>query len=222
MKKRLFACLAVGIIVSALTACCYAPEVQFNNQKTNEEISSKYNLDPYGNVMNYFSTLDILLEENANYEIYTDEAHSAFLYTVRDNQGNIIDHGYHSYRGSFGFEEHSDLLVMKYGNGGNSWSERYYDVTNGNISRLFECPVAHSDSMVAYFTFDAQNNNIILVIQNIFDASRYYCEISRNFSDHVIKECVEAEFIENDTQLKISYWVTPDNEYITEIISLET
>ena len=220
MKKYIIVFAAISIMLFALNACVSESEDHTINQEMREKMSLTSNLDQDGDVLNYFSTLDILLEKDNNYEIYTDEAHSAFFYIVRDNQENIIDLGYHSNRGSFGLEAQSKLLVMEYGNGGNSWFERYYDVSNGNVSRYFERPVIHTDSMVAYFRFDEASNNIILVVQDVFDASRYYREIYRDFSAYVLKDQAEAVFGEDNTKIKISYWTNPDNEYVTEIIDL--
>ncbi len=64
-------------------------------------------------------------------------------------------------------------------------------------------------------------NSIILVIQNIFDEKVYYQEIKRDFSSKVLDLYSETEFINNNTQLKISYPINSSDEIITEVIDLK-
>ena len=64
-------------------------------------------------------------------------------------------------------------------------------------------------------------NSIILVIQNIFDEKVYYQEIKRAFSSKVLDLYSETEFINNNTQLKISYLINSSDEIITEVIDLK-
>ena len=64
-------------------------------------------------------------------------------------------------------------------------------------------------------------NSIILVIQNIFDEKVYYQEIKRDFSSKVLDLYSETEFINNNTQLKISYLINSSDEIITEVIDLK-
>lgn len=164
--------------------------------------------------------LDVILKQDKNFKIYTNEEHTTFSYYIRDDSGYLMDSGYHDYRGSFDIYQKGDFLTLDYGFGGNSWHERYYDVSNGRVSRFFERPVESSNELVAYFTFRDSDNAIVLVIQNVFDRNTYYKEIERDFSDFVFKIAAEGEFLENDTKLKLTYWRKPDDQEVTEIIDL--
>ena len=75
----------------------------------------------------------------------------------------------------------------------------------------------------SYTTKNHKNdeNSIILVIQNIFDEKVYYQEIKRAFSSKVLDLYSETEFINNNTQLKISYPINSSDEIITEVIDLK-
>lgn len=164
--------------------------------------------------------IDVIYKQGENYKILSNEEVTIFYYSIKDDNGNIIDAGYHNYRGSFDIYEKGEFLTLDYGYGSNIWYERYYDLSNGRISRFFERPIQISNELVAYFMVRDFDDAIVLVIQNVFDQSNYYKEITRDFSDFVLKDHVEAEFLEDDTKLKISYWIKPDDQKVTEIIDL--
>lgn len=185
-----------------------------NANVSNLKASSKSDNIDYG-----FNDIDTLYKKDKNYEILSNTNLTVFEYTIRDNNGCVIDYGYHNYRGSFDITQENDFLTLNYGLGGNSWYERYYDVLNGRISRFFERPAGNSKNLVAYFTFK-EDNTIVLVIQDIFDSNLFYKEIKRDFSDFVIKNETKAEFIDSDTKLKITYLINSDNEEVTETIDL--
>jgi len=164
--------------------------------------------------------INVTYKQGDNYIIYTNEEPATiFEYIIKDDDGHIMDSGYHNYRGSFDIFEKDNLLVMNYGMGGNSWYERYYDTTSGRISRFFERPVASSDELVAYFITD-KDNEITLIVQNIFNPNEYHKEIRKNFSDYAIKNQATAEFTEDNAKLKLTYWTKPDNQKVTETIDL--
>jgi len=183
-------------------------------------LTQEYTSDDDGNPYKYLSSIDELFEQGKNYEIYTDKSQINYHYYVMDNDGNTIDEGYHGWRGSFGFTEKDGILELDYGLGGPLWERRYYDVSNGRVSRFFSKPLQTSGELVAYFK-RGENLNKILVIQNMFDPSKYYKEINRDFSILVMTGQGTAEFLNDNKQLKITYWINPDDKEITEIIDLD-
>ncbi|MBQ2676727.1 MAG: hypothetical protein IJF54_04945 [Clostridia bacterium] len=225
MKKIISAFLFILLLLN-LSSCqigtnnsSSTSDITFSTPNNTMETTSKYNTDDERkNALSYFSTLDILYKQGENYKIFTDSVQSGYYYYVTDNNGRNIDIGYHSYRGSFGFSTKDNILIMEYGHGGSAWDERYYDVTTGRVSRFFEKPIAKSKELVAYFSL--KDGKILLVVQNMFDPAKYYKEITRDFSDFVIKDHCTAEFIDNNTKLDITYWVNPNDEKITETIDL--
>ena len=225
MKNTLRICMIFFVFtLLSLTACRNEVQHQEYEPKTEETsatdtISEKYNISYDGYVMNYFRTFDILYEKDDNYELYTDEGIYGFKYIVISDGGDTLDYGYWQ---SCYFHYNGDILVLNYDvTPGNLWYERYYDVSNCLVSRFFPRPVAQSGRMVAYFVYDSDNNRSFLIVQDVFDSSKFYVEIERDFSDFVIKDYAEAEFLENNTKLKISYWINPNDEYVTEIIDLK-
>ena len=174
----------------------------------------------YDNSQNCLENVNFFYKQDKNYEILSNKEQTIFYYVIKDDNGYIIDEGYHNERGSFDINQNDEFLTMNYGYGGNVWYDRYYDISNGRVSRFFERPIQNSNELVAYFVVQNSDNSIVLVIQNKFDKSDYYKEIRRDFSDFVIKDEVKTDFLENNTKLKISYWIKPDNKQITEIIDL--
>jgi hypothetical protein len=98
------------------------------------------------------------------------------------------------------------------------WKLRYYDVVNGRVSQYFYTPIQSSDKLIAYFS--SIGDERVLIVQDIFDKSTYYKEIRRDFSILCYLGTSPAEFINNNTQLVISYWANPDDEIVTETIDL--
>ena len=224
MKNTFKICIILFVFILLLAAC--SNEVQEpTNEPISEEVSAtdiiseKYNISYDGYVKNYFRTIDVLYEKGDNYELYTDEGMFGFKYTVISDGGDTLDSGYLQ---SCDFHYNGDILVLNYNvTPGNLWYARYYDVSNCLVSRFFPRPVAQSGRMVAYFKYDSDNDRSFLIVQDVFDTSKFYVEIDRDFSSVVIRDYAEAEFLEINTKLKISYWIKPDDEYVTEIINLK-
>lgn len=168
---------------------------------------------------NSLDAYDILLKKGDNYEVYTDEEQTGFHYLVTDNNGVLMDEGYHNWRGSFSFNAVGSILQLNYGYGSSLWDERYYDVATGRVSRFFPRPLQTCGETVAYFII-TQNEEIILVVQNMFEPSHLYKEFRRDFSDAVIRGNCEAEFLNDGCQLKVTYWKNPNDEEVVEIFEL--
>lgn len=199
-----------------------------NDQKKQAEdtnLSKNYTVNRNGIVTNYFDTLDTVYKNDKNYTIYTDG--SSFRYTVKDNKGNVLDMGYHDYRGSLNFYYQEDILVLEYGYGGNLRpSKRYYDVENGRVSSFFNNPIAEFSTKVAFFTFRERDKKNVLIVQDIFNVADYYTEIERDFAGGtVLYYNCEATFLDNGTKLQITYPFGVQEkgkavEYKTEVLSL--
>ena len=135
--KRLVALLLLLLMLPACKTNTAQPVSESSATETEEpsstdssedsSLSSKYIIGENGIVMNYISTLDIVYEEDDNYIIYTDERQSGYHYYVKSDDGALIDEGFHTWRGSFGFDRKDGILVLDNGFGGPSWHRRYYD-----------------------------------------------------------------------------------------------
>lgn len=205
MKKILILFLMVIVL---LNGCITSNNSESNNQNFEQEIK-----------WNYWSSFDVLIQQNKNYKVFADKQNTGYYYIVTDDNGNNLDEGYHSWRGDIHFEEKENLLILWYGFGFSSWQCRYYDVAKEKVSRFFWKPVQSSDKLIVYFKTD-EDEKITLIVQDIFDVDKYYKEIEREFSGMVIRDFCQAEFLD-DNKLRITYWINPDDVEITEIISLD-
>ena len=172
-------------------------------QKSADSVAEKYN---------------VAYKTGENFAIYTDQDEKNYYYIVKDKNGVVIDQGCHNGRGSFDLSNQNGLLVLNYGFGGSSFDKRYYDISGSRVSQFFSSPVAESNSLVAYFVWE--DDQIKLIVRDIFDTSIFYKEIIRDFSDFVLKQNYTGEFIENNTKLRLTYPVNNCTELITEEIPL--
>jgi len=173
-------------------------------QKSVDSISEKYS---------------VAIKTDENYTVYTDKNEiKNYYYIVKDKNGEVLDRGYHDSHGSFDIEYQNGLLALDYGYGGNSFDKRYYDIEGGRISQYLSRPVAESDRLVAYFT--QEDDQFKLIVRDIFDATVFYQEIIRDFSNFVVKQNYTGEFIENNTKLRVTYPVNNRKEPVTEEIPL--
>jgi len=173
-------------------------------QKIGDSISERYS---------------VVYKTGENFTIYTDQNEIMhFYYYVRNKNGEVIDRGYHDSHGSFDIEYQNGLLALDYGYGAHFFDKRYYDIEGGRISQFFPRPVAESDRLVAYFT--QEDDQFKLIVRDIFDATTFYQEIIRDFSDFVIKQNYTGEFIENNTKLRVTYPVNNGKDPVTEEIPL--
>lgn len=155
-----------------------------------------------------------------NFVIYTDQGEiPSYYYIIKDKNGAVIDRGCHNWRGSFDLAYHNGLLVLDYGYGGSSFDKRYYDISGSRVSQFFPSPVAESNSLVAYFEWE--DNEIKLIVRDIFDSTIFYEKITRDFSDFVFKQNYTGDFIENNTKLRLTYPVNNRTEPVTEEIPLK-
>ena len=104
--------------------------------------------------------------------------------------------------------------------GGNIGNEKYYDIKNGRVSKIFECVLANDGDLIAYFSTSSDDSQqSVIVIENIFDPTKLHYEFPRSISETSILQhhTLKAEFIENNTKFKITYQ-KEDGKEVTEII----
>jgi hypothetical protein len=184
--------------------------INTKNSKIYDEYGKLNPLDPYYKA----------IKENKNYKIYEDKSGFNYSYTVFNNEGEILDSGFNTSGIKFAFN--NKLLELQIDAGTYATIYRYYDLVNSRVSKYYVTPLGIGGEYVAYFknTTTENKDNIFLVIQNIFDKNIYYKEIKRDFSSMVLGGETPTEFINNNTQIKISYPISPNDEIVTETINL--
>lgn len=215
MKKLII--LLIIMIISLLGIIAYIIKLDLsrNQNMVKTEEAKKYDelnkLDPYYKIVN----------ENKNYKVYTDKSGLNYFYNVYNNVGECIDSGFHTRE--IRFEFINNILSIKMGFGTYAFICRYYDLSTNRVSRFYPTPLEIGGEYIAYFTNIPKNDkdNIVLVIQDIFDEKDYYKEIRRDFSPMVLRVYSETEFVNNNTQLKISYPINSSDEIVTEVINLK-
>lgn len=185
------------------------PDVQW---KTVEAASWQESAD---NVTEKYS---VVYKAGENFVIYTNQEALSYYYIIKDKNGAVIDRGCHDSRGSFDLAHHNGLLILDYGYGGSSFDKRYYDISGSRVSQFFPSPVAESNRLVAYFVWE--DNQIKLIVRDIFDATVFSKAITRDFSDFVFKQNYAGDFIENNTKLRLTYPINNSAEPVTEEIPL--
>lgn len=181
-------------------------------------VNDVYKFNDDGYLTNFYASLDTYVETDSNYNVRSNKMGIEEHYFVFDNKGNLLDEGYSPY--GVEFVKENDFLTMKYYTNATELNRvRYFDLENGKVSRFFTNSLGTSHELVAYFTWE-RNNELVLIVQDVFDEEIYYEEIKREFSVKVDKELCPIEFLNNNSELKISYWTNPNDEIETEIIKL--
>jgi hypothetical protein len=228
--RRLFLSLLLAAMSISLVACTNTdlqtisgPVYVKKNGISDAPISPEYKFSSDGFLYNYLDTITELFEESENYRIYTGKGGLIYYYEVVNNTEELIDQGYHGWRGGIELTVIDDNMLelrQSFGGAPPFWQKRFYDVSNSRVSRFFPNPVENHGELIAYFRYTDNSAGYVLVIQNAFDPSIYYKEIERDFSLFVITKPSTAEFLDDGKKLSITYWLEPEDQEITEIIDL--
>ena len=171
----------------------------------------------------YLSSFSIVLDENKNYKLLTDTEKTGYAYYVYNNDGEVIDCGYHDYRDcSFSFRD--GYLVYHNGGFTITWYERYYDLENSRVSKFFLRPLDTHKNLVAYYRQNSKGETV-LAICDMFDNRVYYQEFEREFGVSVWTGGSNGSFSEDGKTFTVTYLLTDheakkDTE-VTEVITLE-
>lgn len=188
--KKLWFCVfltALCLLILSFSAC--RSESTAVNAEVSAENSTAADTENADKNWDIFSSVDVLCEEGDNYQIYTNAEETAYRYVVLDDNGETLDQGYHDWRGGFDFSEKYGFLQLTYGYGGPLWDVRYYDTARERVSPFFPKPLAAHGETVAYFSM--REEEILLVVQNMFDPATYYKEFDRDFPPpRLVSRCI--------------------------------
>ncbi|HBT95354.1 MAG TPA: hypothetical protein DEB24_04340 [Coriobacteriia bacterium] len=143
-------------------------------------------------------------------------------YCVYGTDGNVVERGGYNGRLPRLTLIDGDVVNIHRGVGtGIAW-DRYYSLSRDVFSKTFTYVCAFSEECVAYIHIPDEGNPFgtrSLVIRNAFDRSEYYKEVQLDFSrSHT--PVLDAGFINDKMQLKITYQTGDDFREVTEVIDL--
>ncbi len=217
MKRYIFL-VFVLLMVFNFTGC--------KNEKTIKEISlspsyendiSEEEREAYYNTLeNFEKTFTSIRVQEKNYIIKSSDDYAGDFYEIYDNDGNLLDKGYHGWRGSFDISKEKSIVTLQYGFGGTNVYPQYrlYDVEKSKVSRYFKGPIAVKDTLIAYFNVGEENAT--LVVQDIFDVDKTYQEFKGKFDEFISMKMPEISFSEDGTKVSIKYCETDNESNIIE------
>lgn len=179
-------------------------------------INEQFAVQPVESYWEVLSEPYVLIEKN--YEIYeVGYPGGPYRYFIYDNKHKILRSGY-TRRIPPKITITHGLVKVFIDFGADSFVYTYYEPEKGLKSESFykQSIINESDTKVVYLDkFDKKS----LVVQDIFDKSKYYLAFEREFSD-VENPVTRADFINGDKQLKITYKVGEDEHVVTETLDL--
>ena len=172
--------------------------------------------------------IDQIIESGRNYQIerlvnISDSQPESYSYRclVFDNAGNVMQAEEIKGQKLPRYDYIDDnTLRMRYV-AGNVTGHQYFDVEKGLISQLYTNPQLVENGKIVYMTRN-ENYEIVLVVSDLFDSSKYFRAFERDFSPIAVPYYAlhEAEFID-ENNLKVTYITGTDYRRVTEVINLE-
>ena len=217
MKK--FICLLLALLFILGLVGCNRDEVVEDTNSDESSISeiSNEQKDAYFNTFeNFERTFTTVRVNEKNYIIKTSTDFAGDFYEIYDNNGNLLDKGFHGWRGSFDISKERDIITLEYGFAGTSVHPKYrmYDAEKGIASRYFEGPIAVNGTLIAYFK--VSNEEASLVVQDIFDVENCYKVFNGKFDTFILMKIQEISFSEDGTQINIKHCETNNESNIIE------
>lgn len=214
MKRLICTVLCVAAMFSL--SGCKSDETQTQQSfvaSSASDTDSKEYYNTYENFENSFSNIE---KENNNYIIKSSDKYAGNFYEIYDNESNLLDKGFHDWRGSFDISKDGDIIKLEYGFGGTDIHPQYrlYDVKNGKASRYFHGPVATHGNKIAYF--NTIQDKAVLIVQDAFDTKEYYKEFYGKFDELVHLKIQEIKFLSDGSKIIIKHCETNNESNIIE------
>ncbi len=212
--NKLICCVLVMILLAS--TACTAPIIESASSGLDTNIVGAEKRVVASNLVNPRTIIDepyFKMLEGDGFEYY---------YYIYDNNKEVVEeNGFARKPPSLSLLDDSVVNIRMGMGTGIAW-DRYYSLERDAFSKTFYYVRAYSDELIAYVhVFDTHNTfeTSRLVIRNAFDKSQYYKEVKLDFSraDAPVKE---ARFINDNTQLEITYVAGEGFREITEIIDL--
>lgn len=174
--------------------------------------------DPYVDPVDMSLLWEKLLQKTEHFEMYGSDKSRAYHCTVVADSGILLEDTYGDNWYRVSFSEEGSIGCLSIIGGGPTCRYRFYDFANERVSRIYENPFTRSGNLVA--TIDHRGDEVVLVVQDIFDRSVYYAEFREDWVvPYLVIQNVQMEFIENNTKLKVPY--LEDGTYQNKVVILD-
>lgn len=156
-------------------------------------------------------------EKDKNYDIkkVKQMPNIEYKYIIYNNDRSELDVGT-TYRIKPDITNINDILELCVGAGTGLRNCKYYDTENKIKSDWFETPLLANNTFV--ISFNKLTKPTGIVVQDIFDKSKFYKEYGVNFSSDEFYPLKNIKFINDDT-IEITY-VSNENSIESKIILL--
>lgn len=207
MKKKLMKFVFLSLFICLV--CVFMSSCSISNQSTIDH--STAGDSARNEIISNEKYYKIIQEGNFEftYYIYDSEKKVVEEQTVTDNPLKI--------------ELLNDNVVdVSIGKGTGLAEHHYYSVDRDAFSKTYLYVIAYSNEKIAYIDVPDNNDfeNRCLVVRNVFDRSLYYQEYKMDFSK-VDTPVIRASFINNDSQLQITYLSGEQQTELTKTIDLK-
>lgn len=181
-----------------------------------DNITAEIQNDYYNTFENFESTFTNVDVSESNYVIKSSEEYAGNFYEIYDNNGDLLDRGFHDFGGSFNISKEDDIVTLEYGLGGTNVQPKYrfYDIEKSKVSRYFSGPIATTEELVAYFS--VVDDKAKLVVQDAFDIDKIYKEFTGQFDKFIFMNIRDIYFSKDGTKISIKYCETNNESNIIE------
>ena len=209
MKRVLWLWIIISLVL-VLSGCC--DKTKNENAKTSDSTTNTtssaldFERDAYFNTFENFEySFNKTIIKDDNYVIRQSDEHTGDFYEIYDNDGNLLDKGYHGYRGSFDISKKDGIVILEYGFSGTNVYPKYrlYDVEKGKVSRYFDGPIATYDNLIAYLISNEQKT--VLAVQDFFDIDIFYKEFTGDFNHSIYMDFDDLSFSDDGTKIIIKH-----------------
>lgn len=183
------------------------------------------NLSTHTDVSNISASSDLLEDKvisNEKYYKIVKTGIQEYIYYIYDSDKRVVEEQ-EIVNNTLDIELLDDKVVdISVGKGTGLTEHHYYSVDRDVFSNTYLYVLAYNNEKIAYINVPDDNSfeNRHLVVRNVFDKSSYYQEYKIDFSK-VDTPVINASFINNGSQLQITYLSDEQQEEFTKVVDLE-
>lgn len=193
------------LIIIILSACIVRYHLNVNSKKTSNSRST------------YSSNLSDVITKGKQFKITGDNTNRKYHYYIYDKNYKVVDEGDIERMPPTITYVSGNIMKICFHGGTHADYCKYYNAKSNTFSQEYWYPVIEKNSIIVYF--DNDKNSKKLIIRDIFNKDKYYKEYYVDYSG-AYAQVSDAEFINGDTKLKITYLKGEDFKEVTEVFNL--